>query len=88
MDATPDATPETVSDAERDPSRPFINEEGVLVVPGECDAKWRWWTPEGMSLDEILVALEATRTVWDRYSTSDYPDELAKLHYPLVTGVE
>ncbi len=76
-------------DAEdRDRSRPWVDDQGVLIVPTGCDPQWRWWTPEGMSMDKLLTALEVTRTVWERYSTSEYPDELAKLHYPLVSGME
>jgi len=79
---------DAATDTDRDRTRPWVDEQGVLIVPVSCEPQWRWWTPGGMSLDEILTALEVTRTVWERYSTSVYPEELAKLHYPLVSGVD
>jgi hypothetical protein len=67
-------------------ARPFIDADGVLVIPAGADARWRWWAREGMSLADVLRELSASRTVWARYLPDPYPEDLAREVYPLLDG--
>lgn len=67
-------------------SRPRIDETGALVVPADCDPRYRWWTKDGMKLARILVELHASRSVWERYMAEPYPEELQRENYPLLGG--
>lgn len=66
-------------------ARPYLDENGDLVVPSDCPPEYRWWAG-GRSMGEILVELGVTRTVWERYSAEEYPEELRKENYPLLGG--
>ena len=63
--------------------RPYVTEDGRLVVPAGCADEYRWWGG-GKKLGEILVELKVSRTVWERYSPEPYPEELRKENYPLL----
>ena len=63
--------------------RPYIAEDGRLVVPAGCAEEYRWWGG-GKKISEILVELKVSRTVWERYSPEPYPEELRKENYPLL----
>lgn len=65
-------------------SRPYLNEAGDIVVPADCDEQYRWWTKGGKKLKDILVELKVSKTVWQKYSPEDYPEELQKENYPLL----
>lgn len=67
-------------------ARPYIDEAGTLVVPADCDPRYRWWTREGMKLAKLLVELHASRSVWERYLPDPYPEELQRENYPLLEG--
>lgn len=67
-------------------SRPYINDADELVVPADCDPQYRWWTGEGLKLSKILIELKVSRTVWEKYSPEEYPEELQKENYPLLGG--
>jgi hypothetical protein len=63
--------------------RPYVTEDGRLIVPAGCPDEYRWWGG-GKKLAEILVELKVSRTVWERYSPEPYPEELRKENYPLL----
>ena len=69
-----------------DANRPFLTEDGVLIIPADCADEYRWWVEGGRSVAEILKELNACRSVWSRYSSDPYPDELQKEVYPLLGG--
>lgn len=63
--------------------KPFIAEDGNLVVPAGCAEEYRWWDG-GMKLTAILVGLKVSKSVWQRYTSEPYPEELQKENYPLL----
>lgn len=65
-------------------ARPYVNEDGVLVVPEGCDSKYHWWTKGGQSVMETLKELKVSKTVWAKYSEEPYPEDLQKENYPLL----
>lgn len=67
-------------------SRPYLTEDGALVVPADCDAQYRWWAKGGLKLADILIELKASKTVWRNYLPDEYPEELQKENYPLLDG--
>lgn len=64
--------------------RPYFTEEGVLIIPSDCELKYRWWAKGGQSLKETLLELKAPQSVWKRYLDEPYPEELKKENYPLL----
>ncbi len=67
-------------------SRPYLSEDGELVVPADCAEEYRWWTKDGRKLTEILTELKVSKTVWQRYTPKPYPEELQRENYPLLGG--
>ena len=65
-------------------SRPYLSETGELVVPADCEDEYRWWTKGGRKLTAILTELKVSRTVWNKYITDAYPEQLQKENYPLL----
>jgi hypothetical protein len=63
---------------------PYLTPEGTLVVPAGCGPEWRWWTKEGKRITVILRELKAPRSVWARYVSDPYPEDLAREVYPLL----
>jgi hypothetical protein len=47
-------------------TKPYINNRGELIIPFDCDLKYRWWAG-GQSVAQILVELNAPPEVWRRY---------------------
>ena len=64
--------------------RPYLTPEGTLAVPAGCGPEHRWWTKEGRRVADILQELKAPRSVWARYSSDPYPEDLAREVYPLL----
>jgi hypothetical protein len=65
-------------------AKPYVSENGVLVMPEDCDPKYRWWTKDGQSVMETMKELKVSKTVWARYTEDPYPEELQKENYPLL----
>jgi hypothetical protein len=62
---------------------PHIDENGILVVPGECsDNTLKWWKSEGKSIEELLRELGASPEVWAGYTDKPYPDERSSADNP------
>lgn len=58
-----------------DTSKPFLDENGDLVIPFECaDHQYKYWKKEGKALHDLLKELHAPREVWERYTWEDYPE--------------
>ena len=66
-----------------DENKPHLTENGTLVIPADCEEKYRWWA-DGQPISDTLKELNASRTVWMRYSFDPYPDDLQKEVYPLL----
>jgi hypothetical protein len=47
-------------------TRPYINEQGELVIPFTADPKYHWWAG-GQSIALTLQELNAPPDVWRRY---------------------
>ena len=53
--------------------KPWIDESGCLVIPGECpDDRYKWWKKEGQSIAQTLQELRVSREVWQRYTILPY----------------
>ena len=59
----------------KDRARPYLDEQGVLVIPFDSDPRYHWWAG-GQHVLETLRELNAPPKVLVRYR----PDEEA--HYP------
>lgn len=46
---------------------PFLSPTGVLVIPFDCPARFRWWTPGALTVREILIGLNTPDEVLSRY---------------------
>lgn len=84
QDKLEQAGEEVAVDAAEDGVRPYIDDDGRLVVPAACAEEYRWWAKGGRSIGDILTELKVSRTVWERYSPESYPEELQKENYPLL----
>jgi hypothetical protein len=47
-------------------TRPYINEQGELIIPFTADPKYHWWAG-GQSIALTLQELDAPPDVWRRY---------------------
>ncbi|XXJ19032.1 hypothetical protein ACR42D_05640 [Desulfovibrio caledoniensis] len=57
-----------------DEKKPFLTEDGTLVIPFECsDNADKYWKQEGKSLTDILKDLKASPEIWARYTHEPYP---------------
>lgn len=65
-------------------TKPFVTDEGVLVIPEDCEDKYKWWAEGGQGLAETLKELKVSKSVWMRYVDDPYPEELKKENYPLL----
>jgi hypothetical protein len=65
-------------------AKPYVNEDGVLIVPEGCDPKYHWWAKGGQSVMETMKELKVSKTVWSKYSEEPYPEDLQKENYPLL----
>ncbi|MBU1001699.1 MAG: hypothetical protein KKE73_04175 [Proteobacteria bacterium] len=63
--------------------KPYVAEDGNLVIPKQCADEYRWWDG-GKKLTQILVELKVSKSVWQRYTGAPYPEELQKENYPLL----
>lgn len=58
-----------------DKSKPYLDENGDLVIPFQCaEHEYKYWKQEGRKLHDILQELGAPREVWERYTWEDYPE--------------
>ncbi|NJB68778.1 hypothetical protein GGQ74_002451 [Desulfobaculum xiamenense] len=64
---------------EHEGAKPYVNEAGVLVIPRDCDEKYRWWAG-GQKITATLIELRASEDVWSRNSHDPYPEELRGDH--------
>lgn len=64
--------------------RPFLTPEGTLAVPAGCGDEYRWWVKGGKHVTDILREFKAPRSVWARYTSDPYPEDLAREVYPLL----
>ena len=48
---------EALTWAEDADARPFLDRQGNLVVPMNCEKRFRWWTPDGQSVHAIIEEL-------------------------------
>lgn len=62
-------------------AQPYITDDGVLIIPRDCDEAYRWWAG-GQSIAKTLIELGAPEAVWKLYSHEDYPDELKDTPQP------
>ncbi|MGE0821765.1 MAG: hypothetical protein AB7G75_34075 [Candidatus Binatia bacterium] len=53
---------------------PHINTRGELIIPSNCDSRYRWWAG-GQSVAQTLAELNAPAEVWRRY-VPGYKDTL------------
>lgn len=48
---------------------PYITPGGTLVIPFDCDSRFRWWAPGGQAIAATLAeigASEAVRRAYDQ----------------------
>lgn len=63
-------------DKTADKTKPYLNENGDLIIPFECaDHEYKYWKKEGKKLGDILRELGAPREVWERYAFDPYDAE-------------
>lgn len=55
--------------------KPYITDEGVLVIEKDCDPAYHWWAG-GKTIAQTLIELRASEDVWKLYSHEEYPEEL------------
>lgn len=48
-------------------TRPYINAQGELIIPFDCDPRYHFWKPGGQSIAETLTELNVPSEVWRRY---------------------
>ncbi|WFS63566.1 hypothetical protein LF599_05210 [Pseudodesulfovibrio thermohalotolerans] len=59
-----------------DENKPFLTEDGTLVIPFECsDNADKYWKQEGKALTDILKELNASPEIWARYTHEPYPSD-------------
>ena len=66
-------------------SKPYLEETKTgqrLVIPCDCHPDHRWWTPEGQSIGETLLMLDAPYEVAVKYYTRMTPEEWANKLIP------
>lgn len=56
-------------------SRPYLNDQGELIIPFGCDPHYCYWKPGGQSIAKTLAELDAPPEVWRRY-VKDYSESL------------
>jgi hypothetical protein len=54
-------------------SKPYITDDGELIIPFDSDPKYHFWKPCGQSVAETLRELNAPDWVWKKYT--DDPNE-------------
>jgi hypothetical protein len=54
-------------------TKPYITDDGDLIVPHDSDPKYHFWHPCGQSIFHTLRELGANEEVWRKYVTT--PDE-------------
>lgn len=52
-------------------TKPYITEEGELVIPFDSDPKYQYWKPCGQSLFETLRELKVSEEIWNKYVQED-----------------
>lgn len=58
--------------------QPYINQNGDLIIPNQCDPKFQWWNgtvEDRMTLEQILDFVGADQPTRDRYLSPAKPDE-------------
>ncbi|AMK12370.1 MAG: hypothetical protein AB7E51_05125 [Pseudodesulfovibrio sp.] len=62
-----------------DDNKPFLTEDGTLVIPFECsDNAYKYWKQEGKAMTEILKELNVSPEVWAKYTHEPYPTDDAE----------
>lgn len=62
-----------------DDNKPFLTEDGTLVIPFECsDNAYKYWKQEGKTMTEILRELHVSPEVWAKYTHEPYPADDAE----------
>ena len=51
----------------RQEHRPFIDAHGILIIPTDAPARYRWWQPQGQGLRATLKELSASPDVLAKY---------------------
>lgn len=52
-------------------AKPYITDDGELVVPFDADPKYQYWKPCGQSLFETLRELKVSEEIWNKYVQED-----------------
>lgn len=52
-------------------TKPYITDDGELIVPYDSDPKYHYWKPCGQTPAETLRELNASEEVWKRYVQDD-----------------
>lgn len=47
---------------------PYINENGLLIIPTDAPERYHFWKPNGMQLAKILAELNAPPEIVVRYT--------------------
>lgn len=55
-----------------DKAAPYIDNAGNLVIPINCDSKYRYWSG-GQHLADTLWEVKVTECVWEKYTERPYP---------------
>lgn len=53
------------------PPVPYLNEQGVLIVPMDSHPRYHWWSRGGLSIHQTLFELGAPPAVLARYVDSE-----------------
>ncbi len=48
-------------------AKPYIKDDGTLVIPLDSDPIYHWWKPCGQSIYATLRELGASETIFNRY---------------------
>ncbi len=51
-------------------TKPYITEEGDLVIPEDADPRYYYWASCGQSLYQTLRELNVSEEIWNRYVNS------------------
>ncbi|MDY0037967.1 MAG: hypothetical protein RBS05_18810 [Zoogloea oleivorans] len=54
---------------------PKIDDKGDLFIPIDVHPAYRWWTPAGKSIREILVEIGAPYAVAKRYIDAEFSED-------------
>jgi hypothetical protein len=65
------STETKIREPEHHPQVPYLNEQGMLIVPIDSHPRYHWWSRGGLSIHQTLFELGAPPSVLARYVDSE-----------------